>query len=336
MPASQPEASTSTKLSSVMTSSRISGKAAMKAGTMPGSTSREALTGTLSFSVPAGRSRKVLTTSSAASTSDSAGPSRSRRRRPASVGATLRVVRLRRRTPSPASSRRIASLSPEALRPESRAPSRNPSARATATKALRSLRSAFIVRVSVQLVRIVTDYRAVRQALTLRHRTRRKIMANIEKSGTWRLGDRGVKRLGYGAMQLAGKGVFGPPKDHDAAIAVLREAIAAGIDHIDTSDFYGPHVTNELIREALHPYPDDLVIVTKVGARRNDKAEWVHAFSPEEIRQAVHDNLRNLGLEAMEVVNLRNVHGIHEPEDVPLGPQLEMLAELKRQGLVRH
>jgi aryl-alcohol dehydrogenase-like predicted oxidoreductase len=161
-------------------------------------------------------------------------------------------------------------------------------------------------------------------------------MASIDKAGTWKLGGRTVKRIGYGAMQLAGPGVFGPPRDHDAAIAVLREAVASGVDHIDTSDFYGPHVTNKLIREALHPYPDDLVIVTKVGARRNDKAEWVHAFSPGEIRQAVHDNLGNLGLDAIEVVNLRNIHGIHAPEEAPLGPQLEMLADLQREGLVRH
>jgi aryl-alcohol dehydrogenase-like predicted oxidoreductase len=161
-------------------------------------------------------------------------------------------------------------------------------------------------------------------------------MASIDKAGTWKLGGRTVKRIGYGAMQLAGPGVFGPPRDHDAAIAVLREAVASGVDHIDTSDFYGPHVTNQLIREALHPYPDDLVIVTKVGARRNDKAEWVHAFSPGEIRQAVHDNLGNLGLDAIEVVNLRNIHGIHAPEEAPLGPQLEMLADLQREGLVRH
>jgi aryl-alcohol dehydrogenase-like predicted oxidoreductase len=161
-------------------------------------------------------------------------------------------------------------------------------------------------------------------------------MASIDKAGTWKLGGRTVKRIGYGAMQLAGPGVFGPPRDHDAAIAVLREAVASGVDHIDTSDFYGPYVTNKLIREALHPYPDDLVIVTKVGARRNDKAEWVHAFSPGEIRQAVHDNLGNLGLDAIEVVNLRNIHGIHAPEEAPLGPQLEMLADLQREGLVRH
>ena len=120
-------------------------------------------------------------------------------------------------------------------------------------------------------------------------------MSSIDPSGTFTLGDRTVKRLGYGAMQLAGPGVFGPPKDHDAALAVLREAVASGVNHIDTSDFYGPHVTNRLIREALHPYPDDLVIVTKIGARRGEDGSWLPAFSPEELTQAVHDNLRNLG-----------------------------------------
>ena len=120
-------------------------------------------------------------------------------------------------------------------------------------------------------------------------------MSSIDQSGTFTLGDRIVKRLGYGAMQLAGPGVFGPPKDHDAALAVLREAVASGVNHIDTSDFYGPHVTNQLIREALAPYPDDLVIVTKIGARRGEDGSWLPAFSPEELTQAVHDNLRNLG-----------------------------------------
>ena len=122
---------------------------------------------------------------------------------------------------------------------------------------------------------------------------------------TFTFGDRTVKRLGYGAMQLAGPGVFGPPKDRDAALAVLREAVASGVNHIDTSDFYGPHVTNQLIREALHPYPDDLVIVTKIGARRGEDGSWLPAFSREELTQAVHDNLRNLGLDVLDVVNLR-------------------------------
>src|SRR5215470_15868227 len=133
----------------------------------------------------------------------------------------------------------------------------------------------------------------------------RNIMSSIDQSGTFTLGDRTVKRLGYGAMQLAGPGVFGPPKDPQAALAVLREAVARGVNHIDTSDYYGPYVTNELIREALHPYPEDLVIVTKVGARRGADASWVPAFSPAELMQAVHDNLRNLALDALEVVNLR-------------------------------
>src|SRR5262245_56616673 len=119
-----------------------------------------------------------------------------------------------------------------------------------------------------------------------------------------------VHRIGYGAMQLAGPGVWGPPKDPEGAVAVLREAVAAGVNHIDTSDYYGPHVTNQIIRRALHPYPDDLVIVTKVGARRGDDASWHPAFSPEELSQAVHDNLRNLGLDVLDVVNFRSTHGL--------------------------
>jgi aryl-alcohol dehydrogenase-like predicted oxidoreductase len=158
----------------------------------------------------------------------------------------------------------------------------------------------------------------------------------IDQSGIFKLGDRSVKRLGYGAMQLAGPGVFGPPKDKNAAIAVLREAVARGVNHIDTSDFYGPHVTNALIREALHPYPDDLVIVTKIGARRGSDASWIPAFSPAELRQAVHDNLRNLRLDVLEVVNLRSMHGIHGPAEGPLEAELTVLADLQRQGLVRH
>src|SRR6202790_2331448 len=121
-------------------------------------------------------------------------------------------------------------------------------------------------------------------------------MTPVQTSGTFTLGDRIVNRLGYGAMQLAGPGVFGPPKDHDGALTVLREAVAQGVNHIDTSDFYGPHVTNQIIREALHPYPDDLAIVTKVSARRGEDGSWLPAFSPEELTQAVHDNLHNLGL----------------------------------------
>src|SRR5579863_1773803 len=130
-------------------------------------------------------------------------------------------------------------------------------------------------------------------------------MIDISSAGTFRLGDRVVRRLGYGAMQLAGPGVFGPPKDPGAARTVLREAIAGGVNHIDTSDYYGPHVTNQIIREALHPYPADLVIVTKVGARRGTDGSWLHARSRQEIIDAVHDNLRNLGLDALQVVNLR-------------------------------
>ena len=161
-------------------------------------------------------------------------------------------------------------------------------------------------------------------------------MTDISKAGTFKLGDRTVKRLGYGAMQLAGPGVFGPPKDRDAALAVLREAIASGVDHIDTSDFYGPHVTNQIIREALHPYPAGLTIVTKVSARRGADASWLPAMSPKELTEAVHDNLRNLGLDVIEVVNLRSMHGIHGPAEGSLEPQLNTLAELQRQGLIRH
>ncbi|SEK30711.1 Predicted oxidoreductase [Kosakonia sacchari] len=153
---------------------------------------------------------------------------------------------------------------------------------------------------------------------------------------TYRLGDRQVGRLGYGAMQLAGPGVFGPPADEAKALAVLRDAIAAGVNHIDTSDFYGPHVTNKLIKQALHPYPDDLCIVTKVGARRDDKANWLPAFSAEELTSAVEDNLRHLGLETMEVVNLRSMFGVHEPEEGPLEAPLEALIKLKERGLIRH
>ncbi|MBV9747299.1 MAG: aldo/keto reductase family oxidoreductase [Acetobacteraceae bacterium] len=161
-------------------------------------------------------------------------------------------------------------------------------------------------------------------------------MPVIDKSGTFTLGDRTVKRLGYGAMQLAGPGVFGPPKDRDAALAVLREAVASGVNHIDTSDFYGPHVTNQIIREALHPYPGDLVIVTKIGARRGEDKSWLPAFSPEELTQAVHDNLRNLGLDVLDVVNLRIMLDPHGPAEGPIEAPLTILAELQRQGLVRN
>lgn len=161
-------------------------------------------------------------------------------------------------------------------------------------------------------------------------------MSNIQSSGTFVLGSRPVKRLGYGAMQLAGPGVFGPPKNRDAVLAVLREAVACGVDHIDTSDFYGPHITNQLIREALHPYRDDLVIVTKIGARRGEDGSWLPAFSREELIQAVHDNLRNLGLDVLEVVNLRCMFGIHGPAEGSIEEPLTAVAELQRQGLVRH
>jgi aryl-alcohol dehydrogenase-like predicted oxidoreductase len=161
-------------------------------------------------------------------------------------------------------------------------------------------------------------------------------MSSIDQSGSFKLGNRVVRRLGYGAMQLAGRGVFGPPKDRDAALAVLRQAVAAGVNHIDTSDFYGPHITNQIIREALHPYPRDLVIVTKVSARRGADGSWIPAMSPAELTQAVHENLRNLGLEALDVVNLRSMFDIHHPAEGSLEVQLAALADLQRQGLVRH
>ena len=144
-----------------------------------------------------------------------------------------------------------------------------------------------------------------------------------------------LNRMGYGAMQLAGPQVWGPPRDVDGAIAVLREAVTAGVNHIDTSDFYGPHVTNQIIKRALHPYPDGLVIVTKVGARRGDDKSWSHALSQQELVDAVHDNLRNLGLDALDVVNLR-VGGVMGPTEGSIAEPLTVLAELKRQGLIRH
>jgi pyridoxine 4-dehydrogenase len=160
--------------------------------------------------------------------------------------------------------------------------------------------------------------------------------AGTSPSTTSLLGDRTVKRLGYGAMQLAGPGVFGPPKDRDTALAVLREAVARGVDHIDTSDFYGPHITNQLIREALHPYPENLVIVTKVGAVRGEDASWNPAMAPADLTRAVHDNLRNLGVDALDVVNLRLMGRIHGPSEGPLEEPFAALAKLKRQGLIRH
>jgi pyridoxine 4-dehydrogenase len=151
----------------------------------------------------------------------------------------------------------------------------------------------------------------------------------------YRVGDLDLTRIGYGAMQLAGPGVFGPPKDHDAAIAVLRAVVDLGINHIDTADFYGPYVTNELIREALAPYPDDLHIVTKVGARRDEQGGWPHARTPAELREQVHENLQRLDLDVLDVVNLR-VGGLEEPEPGSIAEQFTALAELRQQGLIRH
>jgi aryl-alcohol dehydrogenase-like predicted oxidoreductase len=162
------------------------------------------------------------------------------------------------------------------------------------------------------------------------------LMSSIDRAGSYPLGDRTVHRLGYGAMQLAGPGVFGPPRDADAARAVLREAVTLGVNHIDTSDFYGPHITNRLIREALHPYADDLVIVTKVGARRDGQGAWLPAISAQELRQAVHDNLRNLGLDVLEVVNFRSMLDVHGPAEGSLEAQVTALAQLREEGLIRH
>ena len=152
----------------------------------------------------------------------------------------------------------------------------------------------------------------------------------------YRLGDREVNRLGYGAMQLAGPGVFGPVKDEARAIQVLRDAVASGVNHIDTSDFYGPHEPNRLIKQALHPYPDALCIVTKVGARRDEKGGWLPAFSPEELTQAVEDNLHNLGLDVIPVVNLRSMFNVHHPQEGSLERELETLIKLKDRGLIQH
>jgi pyridoxine 4-dehydrogenase len=161
-------------------------------------------------------------------------------------------------------------------------------------------------------------------------------MSKLTSAGMFPLAGRPVHRLGYGAMQLAGPGVFGPPKDPDLAIALLREAVASGVNHIDTSDFYGPHITNQLIREALHPYPDDLVIVTKVGALRGEDGSWIPALEPEQIKRGVHDNLRNLGLDALHIVNVRIFGNIHTPAEGSIEKQVAALAELQRQGLVHH
>ena len=161
-------------------------------------------------------------------------------------------------------------------------------------------------------------------------------MTTLTAAGSFRLGDRAVNRMGYGAMQLAGPGVFGPPKDRAEAVAVLREAVASGVNHIDTSDFYGPHITNQIIAEALHPYPAGLTIVTKVGATRGADASWLPAFAPDDLVRAVHDNLKNLRVEAIDVVNLRIMGKVHEPSEMSIEPQFAALARLQEKGLVRH
>ena len=161
-------------------------------------------------------------------------------------------------------------------------------------------------------------------------------MTDISKAGTYRLGDRTVNRMGYGAMRLSGPGIFGPPADRGQAVAVLREAVKSGVNHIDTSDYYGPHVTNEIIREALFPYPDKLVIVTKLGARRTPDRAWVPAMAADELRAGLEDNLRNLGLERMDVVNLRFMGSEHGPSEGSIAREFEALAELQQHGLIGH
>ena len=161
-------------------------------------------------------------------------------------------------------------------------------------------------------------------------------MSKLSAAGQFPLAGHTINRMGYGAMQLAGPGVFGPPKDRDAAIAVLRAAVEAGVDHIDTSDFYGPHVTNQIIRQALHPYPEKLVIVTKLGAVRGADASWLPASEPAELARGLEDNLRNLDVDAMEVVNLRVMGKVHGPSEGSIARQVEALAELQRRGLVKH
>lgn len=161
-------------------------------------------------------------------------------------------------------------------------------------------------------------------------------MTTTLSGGTFTLGSRIVNRLGYGAMQLAGPGVFGPPKDRQAALNVLREAVSLGINHIDTSDFYGPHIINQIIREALAPYSDDLTIVTKVGTRRDNKGNWLAASSAKELTTAVHDNLNNLGLDVLDMVNLRIMFDAFAPTEGSIEEQVTTLAELQRQGLIRH
>ncbi|WP_115540532.1 aldo/keto reductase family oxidoreductase [Xanthomonas campestris] len=161
-------------------------------------------------------------------------------------------------------------------------------------------------------------------------------MSTTSSASTYALGDRQVGRLGYGSMQLAGPHVFGPPANRNAAIAVLREAVALGVTHLDTSDFYGPHITNQIIREALHPYPQELTIATKVGAKRDASGAWLPAMEPEALTQAVHDNLKHLGLDVLEVVNLRSMLDMQRPVEGSLEPQLTALAELQQRGLIRH
>jgi aryl-alcohol dehydrogenase-like predicted oxidoreductase len=161
-------------------------------------------------------------------------------------------------------------------------------------------------------------------------------MTDISSAGTFRLGDRDVNRMGYGAMQLAGPGVFGPPRDHDQALAVLRAAVGSGVDHIDTSDYYGPYVVNRLIREALRPLPANLTLVTKVGARRGEDASWLPALSEAELSNAVLDNIENLGLEAIDVVNYRIMGAIHAPSEGSIAREFGVLAKLREQGLIRH
>jgi len=161
-------------------------------------------------------------------------------------------------------------------------------------------------------------------------------MSNLSKAGTFKIGQRTVKRIGYGAMQLAGPGVFGPPRDRSAALTVLREAVASGVDHIDTSDAYGPHVTNQILREALYPYPQQLLLVTKVGAVRGPQGSWDAAFSAAELTLQVEDNLRNLGVEALEVVNLRAMFDTMQPAAGSIEAPLAALLKLQRQGKLRH
>jgi aryl-alcohol dehydrogenase-like predicted oxidoreductase len=182
--------------------------------------------------------------------------------------------------------------------------------------------------------------RIVRRRHTLhistRHAKETEKMPTTPAAGVYKLADRMVNRMGYGAMQLAGPGVFGPPKDRDEAIAVLREAIASGVNHIDTSDYYGPYITNQLIREALHPYPKDLVIVTKVGAVRGQDASWIPAQKPEDLQRGVEDNLKNLRLETIDVVNLRITGNVQAPTEGSIAARVAVLADLKRRGLIRH